>query len=533
MAKTINPKFDFRGPDPQELDRNEYPLGRIDHSPIRESHNSLAPNKFDEYERVIVNIVDAIGDYGISDTIAGSSDNLGAGIRKLFWIKFDKAGGNIEGATTFTETAPTIFNSDLSINANVNILGSYESTNRDIITVGTITARSANLEWGSGRLYRTGDIVVYSKKIYRCKVQHTSSSDFISDYAMHWDLAGGGGSTTLDVNASHNFNVGDVIRYESGYTKAQANDSYHLGMLIVSFVHDSNNFTAISAGYTDTLENVKDDEGNDLDPNTWYYLSETVAGGITKTEPQVSQAVLYTMDVGTGGKVKEGFVTLSYIPSVGAAAHIDSFDVKSAGLNHFTLEYSPIGKNWLIVSVDGDIINKSSFGLIDNEVTLSGALVSGQTVQFQYLSNVRATPAATMFKHTYTANIEGQTEFDMSSFLTYEPIGKAYMDVYIGPLIQDNEAYDVNGMILTIADPGVPIGTKVTVRVINSLNILVPSEETIKSNHLGKIDFYRGSRNINSSKTLLDGENYMSIGPVNIDENSVVDIGDDCSWVIL
>ena len=98
--------------------------------------------------------------------------------------------------------------------------------------------------------------------------------------------------------ASHGFSVGNVISYSGGtYIKSLADgtqDSEIFG--IVSAVADTNTFTITYQGHIDTLSG--------LVANTTYFVSDTVAGQLTATEPttdgHISKPILATTTTSAG-----------------------------------------------------------------------------------------------------------------------------------------------------------------------------------------------------------------------------------------
>lgn len=549
MAKTINPRLDFRGPTALELDRDDYPLGRISHTPIREGHNNLAPAKFNEYERVLVEIADAIGDYGVSDTIPASADNLGAGVRKLYWIKFDKAGGTIEGPTIFSSIATVTFGADLIINSDVTHAGSYDVTgtytgiDRDFTTVGRITARAFSLEWASTRLYRVSDVVIFDKKIYRCKTQHTSSGDFISDYAANWELAGGGGSTTIDVNTTpdtHTFSVGDVLFYEYngganpiGYTLAQADSAYTLGLAIIVASPDNENFTLMTGGYSDILGNfqpVIESTGvsEAFTEDTWYYLSANWPGKITKTKPSIGQPILYTLG-DLGGGVEEALIYIGGHAQGSSVLGVEEFTA-GAGQTQFTLNQAPVGRDYLFISIDNNTQHDPAFTLNGDIVTFTAPMVGGEEVRFQYVTLISAEPAASMTVDNFIATTD-QVDFIMTSL--YDPLGKQYLIVSIDGTLQDENAYDLLGKTVTFAYP-LLAGTKVRIAAIHNLNIVAPSDGTVTTSTLSSdIVMWKNRQSFPNNITVPNGENRMSVGPIIIEPGVTVELQGTSVWVII
>jgi hypothetical protein len=109
--------------------------------------------------------------------------------------------------------------------------------------------------------------------------------------------------------------VGQVLRLDNEvYVLAQADTEANAEVIgMVSEVADADNFTIINVGHVGPT--IEDDQGDPLDPdNVVYYLSATVAGGITATQPstvgQVSKPVFWpdSTDEGFFSFTMRGFV---------------------------------------------------------------------------------------------------------------------------------------------------------------------------------------------------------------------------------
>jgi len=97
------------------------------------------------------------------------------------------------------------------------------------------------------------------------------------------DPSGGGSGEVVEwavTQASHGLAVSDVVRVTTGgsYVKAQSDDEATLGLYVVTLVDGVNDFTAGVVGrYTDAAHG--------LTVGNYYYLSDSVAGALTSTEP--------------------------------------------------------------------------------------------------------------------------------------------------------------------------------------------------------------------------------------------------------
>jgi hypothetical protein len=99
-----------------------------------------------------------------------------------------------------------------------------------------------------------------------------------TNFDTEWGV--GGGSATKDITqAGHSFSVGDVLKFASGvYSKAQADTAANSEVVgIVSEVLGTDDFTLLNVGYISGLSG--------LTAGTLYFLSDSVAGALTATEP--------------------------------------------------------------------------------------------------------------------------------------------------------------------------------------------------------------------------------------------------------
>jgi len=126
-------------------------------------------------------------------------------------------------------------------------------------------------------------------EIYLIPGQTTITEDDITDVRPFIGSSGGGSSGDVVIQVSqtaHGFVVGEVLRWNgTQWTKAQANNATNaLAVGIVSAVHDVNSFAL-------TLIGKVTKTGWGLTPGSLYYLSDSVAGGITVTEPTTTGLV--------------------------------------------------------------------------------------------------------------------------------------------------------------------------------------------------------------------------------------------------
>ena len=110
---------------------------------------------------------------------------------------------------------------------------------------------------------------------------------------------GGGGSTLEVEQTGHALVVGDVVRWNAtAYVKAQADSETNAEVAgMVTEVVDVDNFVLTTGGPVEGLAGL-------VDSNPVYYLSDTVAGALTATEPtdpgEVSKPLLIPTSATTG-----------------------------------------------------------------------------------------------------------------------------------------------------------------------------------------------------------------------------------------
>jgi hypothetical protein len=119
-------------------------------------------------------------------------------------------------------------------------------------------------------------------------------------------VAGGSGSTSIKTitQTTHALILGDIVRFNGTtdrYVKAQADTEANAEVLgIVSKVTDANTFDLVTQGFVDLTGYA----AGAFSDGSVYYLSNSVAGGLTLTEPttpgQVSKPIWYPVTTYTG-----------------------------------------------------------------------------------------------------------------------------------------------------------------------------------------------------------------------------------------
>jgi hypothetical protein len=126
-----------------------------------------------------------------------------------------------------------------------------------------------------------------------------------SDSLIFVPAAAGGGATEFEVaQVAHGFVLLDIVRYNgTAWVKALADDGATLGVAVVVAVAGVDAFTAaISGRYTAPAHG--------LTVASFYYLSDTVAGGNVDVAPAIEQPILFAEDA-------DWFIVMPYRPSLG------------------------------------------------------------------------------------------------------------------------------------------------------------------------------------------------------------------------
>lgn len=151
-----------------------------------------------------------------------------------------------------------------------------------------------------------------------------------------------------DINqTTHGFAVGDIL-YHNGtiFAKAKADDQATSDVVgIVSAVAGVNDFTLQNAGKISGLSGLTAGQG--------HFLSPTVAGGLTTTEPsiagEVSKPVLIADTTTTGILVNFRGITVSAGPGAGGGAWTFVSETSISAVAQVDITGLTVGFDWLFV----------------------------------------------------------------------------------------------------------------------------------------------------------------------------------------
>lgn len=101
--------------------------------------------------------------------------------------------------------------------------------------------------------------------------------------------AGPTGGIVIIEQESHGFKVGECVRYSgTSWVLARADSEYTLAIGVIIEIGDVDSFTYAMTGRFNVTHGLSVD--------TWYYLSPTVDGGLTKDVPEITQPLVLTDD---------------------------------------------------------------------------------------------------------------------------------------------------------------------------------------------------------------------------------------------
>lgn len=221
-----------------------------------------------------------------------------------------------------------------------------------------------------------------------------------------WVLIGGGGSTYDITQTSHTLNVGNVVKFNTTgfvYDLAQADSEANAEVIgIVSADLDANTFTLCVNGYVTGLSG--------LTAGACYFLSDSVAGALTATEPttegSISKPCLIADSTTSGYFFNMRGVTVGG----GSTSYITTFTNASLSTGILTVQHnfghlyvnSPVvidnnGKIIIPDEIEYKTVNTleidlSSYGVITGTWRVI-VLDSGASGSVDYVSNVVYNPA--------------------------------------------------------------------------------------------------------------------------------------------
>ena len=279
--------------------------------------------------------------------------------------------------------------------------------------------------------------------------------------------------TSVNFTSSSDFPLGSPVYLSSSGTwqLAKANDEDTVAQYLISekIYTSPITYKALINGEITLTTNQWDQITNGsggLTTGTIYFLSSFNAGKIS-----INPGLIYA-PVLRGISSTKGFVSFS-INSIENGSN-ETFYRETlttiANTLTVTLNYPPLGKSYVWLSVDGVFQSGNDFDLSGNTITLGGIVSSGTLIDVLYARSLVISNAEAVNRMvSYSETISGSPKYTFNLPIT--PAGINSCIVFIGGSVQDSSKFNLSGNVLTMADP-VPIGVQIVVYVLNSSGVI-------------------------------------------------------------
>lgn len=415
--------------------------------------NILRPALFNEYERVMWEIAETIGDtdwgslfgsvlgtyQGVPYTFAFSPATIAESftlvkqtLKDIYETKIGPEGGEILGS--------------LSIDGSLTVSAGISTGS--ITAEKTIDTGSIRSIWKAGVDYQTNAIVVAPDgNLYICTVGHTSSSNFVTDIGK-WDLLSSAGTARFIISVPENyeytFSEGDAIYHDvTGFKPAIATSSETLATAVVTRVLSSTRYEIATGGPVTFSTALFDTSGG------IYYLSSTNAGKLVSTKPATfAQQVYRAVNATTA------FITIEE-HAHGAFIESDTF-IATGGSQSFTLSRAVPSSELAFVTLNNLLLNPEDYTIDGTTLTITGTtLEPGDVIVCRYFYgdnytavNLTVEEYIAPAQNIFTASA-GQQEFTLSQ----TPASDDGILVFVDAAFRGKDSWSRNGNIITLATP--------------------------------------------------------------------------------
>jgi hypothetical protein len=237
--------------------------------------------------------------------------------------------------------------------------------------------------------------------------------DGITNGDLVLKTAGGGTGERIEkdiTQASHGFVIGDVIGWDNGlgeYRTVISTSSETIEPVgMVSAVADASGFTVAFAGYVENISGITDANSNPIVGGTVYYLSDTISGKLTLTQPltvgSISKPVLSTNtnDDGIVFQYRGALITSGFTGTTGGTVTTASGERIE---KEFTQAAHGFGIGDVVIYSGGTYVKAIADGTQDGEV-------------FGVVTEV---PSSSGFTVTFAGYVTGLTSAGLSTNTTY------------------------------------------------------------------------------------------------------------------
>lgn len=503
----IETNLDFTGASPAARDTSD--ADNLQHSSDRATENTVKPNIFNEYERILLKIVETIGtidENGFPSDLDGIDESM---------TIYDAL---VSLASRKTSSASAAFTSDASF------LASIEVTGKATFKGGIFS------EWTTATDYDLGAMIIKDGIIYQAVLglndavddtNITSLSTWQDDVdEHHWEplhrLAENYRFIYQDNTAKgiDDFNIGDAVQFDTTEEQwqqvyASSDQITEVFMVVARFASDIS--IVQKAGYinwdmelrrdlvspdTDSehpLRNLVTGQEYYLKGTDWVTASEEC---FTETQPIVSKKLFVAISS------NEAFI-LDRPFDVGAEQHVVTF--ATDGGNDYDLGYSLLGSEYCIVFKEGTYVSPSAYTVNGSTFSFVSTPASGEDVVVHATAHVSAITGAS-FRIDYFDDTTGITEPGGAATVNIvngtnkkfylDPdnlnlhLSSNYMWIYIGDEIQHATPAIPSSTDFTVYSSYIEFriapsaGTKVKIQWAQSALITRVSDDTISTSKL-------------------------------------------------
>ena len=242
----------------------------------------------------------------------------------------------------------------------------------------------------------------------------TSTGQVLKDDGT-WGAGGGGATESKVQQTAHGLSVLDCVRFNGvSWIKAQADAISTTALGVVVAVTDADSFTfAMSGRYALGA----------LNADAWYYLSDTVAGGLTETEPLISQPIIYAED-GTTVVIYPYRPSYSIAPSTPIVGEVKAVtSIASLPFGWHLADGSNNTQDLRGRAIFGDGANGIVAGVSGGAVPSSGSTQAGGQHRHTTYTSSHALTADEMPSHTHNMFANGISNSPVGSS-QYVAVGK-------------------------------------------------------------------------------------------------------------
>ena len=477
MPRLINPKFHFYGnPDPKGYPtaqkmteaQEQIVLTSGLHQPEQDSlGNYLTDVLFNEYERCMLEIANAIGSISIDNDVLSGVASIGDALYAIRTKYLPLSGGTITGDLSVTKT----------------------------ITAPRSSIDSMALTYTSGFSCIVGDIIMRPNgEVYSCisPVTLPDDANFHTIIASFQPLVTKNVNyITVTVTDSSIFKIGDPVAYIDGvYVHARTDAPEHCAMGVCGAIIDAKSIVIVTHGILSVDLSLRKLIPASC-PRVLYtgYNGELSFGTVGYANP--IGTVLRELSDGTYDVMIHGGIVNQHID-----ARSDVFTADGTS-PVFVLNERPVGKESMLLAVGGHVLSPEDWDLrSDSSIRLSSTPSNGAVVVVYYTVIRNDRPAQSIRKlktvgfapGETTAELRFEGPYDPEDSYSYKnPSRSMFLFTHTGPMLPasatDAGDYDIIDGHIILTTP--PVDTLyVSGYAIVQNDSMTPSEDSVTGRHI-------------------------------------------------